>query len=138
MLSNEAVVGMAIVAAVLFAGGLGFYLWRAERARREALARLAERRRWSVEIRPASFGAGVRLRLTPRERATWDCRVVNSSRGSSSGTQSGVRKTEFEDATVQAQGGSCCWARRCRGGGDVRRRPGIVTDGRWAAVCWRC
>ena len=105
MLSNEAVVGMAIVAAVFFAGGLGFYLWRAERARREALARLAERRRWSVEIRPASFGAGVRLRLTPRERATWDCRVVNASRGSSSGTQSGVRKTEFEDATVRAQGG---------------------------------
>jgi hypothetical protein len=105
MLSNEAAAAIAIGAALLFVVGLGFYLWRSERARREALARLAERRRWVVELRPASLGAGVRLRLTPRERGTWDCRVHTPSRGSTGGTQSGVRKTEFEDTAVRAPGG---------------------------------
>ncbi|MBX3499826.1 MAG: hypothetical protein KF889_10310 [Alphaproteobacteria bacterium] len=102
MLSEEAIAALAIGVALLFVAGLGIFLWRSERTRREALARLAERRRWVVDPRPASLGPGVRLRLTPRERGTWDCRVHSPS---TSGSRSGVRKTEFEDASVRSAGG---------------------------------
>lgn len=104
MLSEEAIAALAIGVALLFVAGLGLFLWRSERARREALARLAERRRWVVDPRPASLGPGVRLRLTPRERGSWDCRVHTPTR-SAMGTQTSMRKSEFEDASVRSNGG---------------------------------